>query len=407
MSADGTRVLIAGGGVAALEAALALRALAQDRVTVELLTPETHFWYRPLSVAEPFGLGDVRRFELSELAAVAGASFTLGSLIRVDVGDRIAETSPGGAVRYDALVVACGAVPTVAVPGALTFRGPADVERIRGLLDELAAGDVRRVAFAVPGGAVWSLPAYELALLTSAYLATRAIEGVELLLVTPEEEPLQLFGAAAVDALGDLLDERGVRLETAAYPAEFVDGELLLTPSRTIAADRVVALPRLRGPRIEGLPQTLDRFLPVDPHCRVRGRDDVFAAGDITTFPVKQGGIAAQQANAAAEAIAASAGADVDARPFRPVLRGLLLTGHQPRYLRRGVTDVVEETSLATTEPLWWPPAKIVGRHLAPFLAGFAGVEAPPEPRAAPGGVPVEVELDPADVDRLAARGVA
>jgi sulfide:quinone oxidoreductase len=38
-----TRVLIAGGGVAALEAALALRALAEDRVRVELLAPEPQF----------------------------------------------------------------------------------------------------------------------------------------------------------------------------------------------------------------------------------------------------------------------------------------------------------------------------------------------------------------------------
>ena len=47
------RVVIAGGGVAALEAALALRALAEDRVSVELLAPETQFWYRPLAVTEP------------------------------------------------------------------------------------------------------------------------------------------------------------------------------------------------------------------------------------------------------------------------------------------------------------------------------------------------------------------
>ena len=35
-----TRAVIAGGSVVALEAALALRALAEDRVSVELLAPE-------------------------------------------------------------------------------------------------------------------------------------------------------------------------------------------------------------------------------------------------------------------------------------------------------------------------------------------------------------------------------
>ena len=49
------RVLIAGGGVAALEAMLALRALAADRVSVVLVAPDREFVYRPLAVAEPFG----------------------------------------------------------------------------------------------------------------------------------------------------------------------------------------------------------------------------------------------------------------------------------------------------------------------------------------------------------------
>src|SRR4029453_637915 len=119
-----TRVLIAGGGVAALEAALALRALAEDRVSVELLAPEPQFWYRPLAVAEPFGLGGGRRFGVLELAAGAGR-------------------------------------------GALTFRGPADTEKIRRLLEEIVAGQVGRIAFVVPWGAVWSLPIYELALVTA------------------------------------------------------------------------------------------------------------------------------------------------------------------------------------------------------------------------------------------------
>ena len=182
-----------------------------------------------------------------------------------------------------------------------------------------------------------------------------------------------------------------------------MDGELRLVPEGTIAADRVVALPRLRGPRIDGLPQTVEGFLPVDAHGQVHGLADVFAAGDITSFPVKQGGIAAQQADAAAEMIAANAGADVAPQPFRPVLRGLLLTGRQPRYLRHELTGGAGDASSASPEPLWWPPAKIVGRYLAPFLGAFAGVESPPEAPSAPGAVPIEVEVDAATVQGLAA----
>jgi sulfide:quinone oxidoreductase len=398
-----TRVLIAGGGVAALEAALALRALAEDRVEVELLAPQPHFWYRPLAVAEPFDLGEVRKFELSELAAAAGATFSPGALTAVDAGSRQAQTSAGSSIPYDVLLVACGALPTPAVPGALTFRGPADTEKIRQLLEEIVRGHVARVAFVVPWGAVWSLPIYELALMTAAYLAERDLN-VELALVTPEEEPLQLFGRAGSEAVRELLEERGIAVRTGACPVELVDGELRLVPEGTIAADRVVALPRLRGPRIDGLPQTVEGFIPVDAHGQVHGLADVFAAGDITSFPVKQGGIATQQADAAAELIAARAGADIVPQPFRPVLRGLLLTGRQPRYLRHEVTGGAGDASSASPDPLWWPPAKIVGRYLAPFLGAFAGVESPQEAPAAhaPGAVPVEVELDAASAHKMA-----
>ena len=90
-----TRVLIAGGGVAALEAALALRELGEGRVSVEMLAPEPQFWYRPLAVAEPFDLGEVRHFDLAELAAAAGATFSPGALSGVDAGGRLAQTSVG------------------------------------------------------------------------------------------------------------------------------------------------------------------------------------------------------------------------------------------------------------------------------------------------------------------------
>src|SRR6266702_5174881 len=397
-----TRVLIAGGGVAALEAALALRELGEGRVSVEMLAPEPEFWYRPLAVAEPFGLGEVRHFDLAELAAAAGATFSPGALSSVDAGSRRAQTSVGSSVSYDVLLVACGAGPTEAVSGALTFRGPADTERIRTLLEEIVAGQVGRVAFVVPWGAVWSLPIYELALMTAAYLTERELDHVELVLVTPEDEPLQLFGRAGSEAVRALLEERGIAVQTGACPVEFVDGELRLVPEGTVAANRVVALPRLRGTRIDGLPQTVEGFIPVDAHGQVHGLADVFAAGDITSFPVKQGGIAAQQADAAAEMIAANAGADLTPQPFRPVLRGLLLTGRQPRYLRHDLTGGAGDTSSASPEPLWWPPAKIVGRYLAPFLGAVAGVESPPEAPSAPGTVPVEVELEAHEVDRLA-----
>ena len=118
------------------------------------------------------------------------------------------------------------------------------------------------------------------------------------------------------------------------------------------------------------------------------GARGVYAAGDATTFPIKQGGLATQQADAAAEAVAADLGLRTTAEPFRPVLRGLLLTGGAPLYLRaelagtrRGVSRVIDAMGgEASTRALWWPPGKVAGRYLAPYLATARPVALGSEP---------------------------
>jgi sulfide:quinone oxidoreductase len=365
-------VLIAGGGVAALETMLALRDLAGDRADVELLAPEPHFWYRPLAVTEPFGAGRVHGIELVDLAAEASAVVTLGALGSVDTESRLARTSVGAEIGYDALVVACGARAVPAVPGALTFRGVADGEALAALVADVRAGAAGRVVFAVPGGSTWPLPLYELALMTAELCAESGV-APQLTLVTPESAPLGVFGAAAAAAVTALLDDRGVELRASTYPVGFGGGRLALAGAAPILADRVVALPRLEGPRVAGLPHDRNGFVPTDVHGRVLGVDDVYAAGDATTFPVKQGGIAAAQADAVAAAVAATLDPRLVAEPFRPVLRGLVLTRGGPTFLRADLTGGSGDTSTASADALWWPPDKLAAAHLAPVVAAIRG----------------------------------
>ena len=103
------------------------------------------------------------------------------------------------------------------------------------------------------------------------------------------------------------------------------------------------------------------------PPRQGRRHRNVWAAGDAIAFPVKQGGLASQQADAAAEAIAARAGADVLPEPFRPVLRGVLLTGRGNAWMRSASAGGGEGE--AERRALFWPPTKIAGRYISPFLA--------------------------------------
>jgi sulfide:quinone oxidoreductase len=271
---------------------------------------------------------------------------------------------------YDFLLLAIGAQPRAVITGgALTFWSGGSQEEVRRVLDELGLGLAGRVVFAVPPGVTWTLPLYELVLQTAAHLEKLGIGERSLTVVTPERSPLEVFGQKASAEVETLLLSRGIGLVTGARPQSLVRGELTLEGGDAVPADRVVALPRLYGPELEGVPHDEDGFIPTDDNARVRGLHAVYAAGDATTCPVKQGGVAAQQADAAAEMIAREVGAPVIPKPFRPIMRGMLLTGALPRYMRTVLGEQKDELSTVATHAFWWPPSKVAGRYLAPYLS--------------------------------------
>ena len=375
-------MVIAGGSVAALEAMLALRHMADDAISVTLVCPRTYFEYRPLAVTEPFE-GSVPRFELAALVS-GRARHVHDAVAAVDPGACSVGLSAGGKLEYDYLLVAVGARPVAGVAGATPFWAGTGQQEFRTLLAELEAGTVANAVVAVPGGATWPLPAYELALQAASGLGGDRSAG-RIALVTPEPAPLEIFGRRISTTVGALLRDRGIKVIFGATPERFVDGKLRLAGGASLRADRVVALPRLYGPAISGLPHDADGFLPTDEWGRVEGVDGVYAAGDATTCPVKQGGVAAHHADAAAQAIALAAGVPVDPTPLRPVLRSVLLTGGKPLFLRRRLRDAADhhgDHAAVGDHPFWWPPDKIAGRYLAPFLSAAeplarASTEAP------------------------------
>ena len=382
------RVLIAGSGVAAVEAVLALRELAGRRFEIALMAPAHALEHRPASVAEPFGFGAPPALDLHQLARRYDVTLVEDELAGVDVDGQRARLASGGERGYDRLLVAVGARPQPALPGALTFGGREGVPMVEWVLAEIARGHRRQLVIVVPPGTTWTLPAYELAVMAA--MAVRQVPDAIVTLVTPEREPLWIFGPDAGAAMRKLLADRDVVLRTEARAAHVTDDVLWFESGDASMADTVISLPRLVGPGIAGLPSTGDGFLPTDAHGFVMGAPNVLAAGDATSFPVKQGGLATQQADAAAATIAQEAGAIVAPKPFVPVLRGLLLTGGAPVYLRaeldaegRPRSAGARSRRLAgevSSRALWWPPGKVAGRYLAPYLSTARPVTIGAEP---------------------------
>jgi sulfide:quinone oxidoreductase len=379
------RVLVAGGGVAAVEALLALRELAGDHVEIDVLAPQRKLVQRPQSVVTPFGFGAIPDVLLDEVARRTHAAFRDGALVAVDGPRGVAIAGDGSELAFDHLLVAVGAAPRGAIPGALTFAGPRDAGALRALLERASAGAIKRLVFAAPAGASWTLPLYELAIMAAMDLRNRGVTGARIAVVTPEQRPLGIFGDVGAAAIERMLAERAIELLCGRRPAAVADGRLLLgagDDDDEVRADAVVALPVFEGPRIAGLPCDAHGFIPVSPEGRVPATERVLAAGDATSFPIKQGGLATQQADAAAQTIASDLGVAAEPGRFRPVLRGLLMTGDAPVYLRAELSPGAERDPApgtrelagavlgeASGHALWWPPAKVAGRYLAPYLS--------------------------------------
>jgi sulfide:quinone oxidoreductase len=388
---DPLNVLVAGGGVAGLETIIALRALAGDRLCITLVDPAEDFVYKPLSVVEPFARGAAAHLSLAKVAADFDVDHRRARVARVRATDRTLVTSDGEELPYEALVLALGARREPSYRHAVSFRGQEDSEAVHGLIQDLELGHLHRIAFVVPPGSTWTLPLYELALMTAQRAFDMSAE-VELTLITPEHIPLEVFGAEASHEVGELLEAAGIEFEGAAYADVEAPGEIHLRPhGRHVSCDRVVALPTLWGTTPIGVPADERGFVPTDLHCRVRGIDDVYAAGDGTQFPLKQGGVATQQADIVAAGIAQRVGVQVQPQSFTPVLRAKLLTGGKERFLRTDVVGGRDQPSGFSEHALWWPPSKIAGAYLAPYLAGDGDGEQPPAHRD---GLEIELPFD-------------
>jgi sulfide:quinone oxidoreductase len=366
------RVVVAGGGVAALETCLALRAFAGDRLHVTLIAPQPYFVHRPTGEHDPLSVRGLERVSVARLAQAAAATLRHDRLVAVDPAARRVHTAEGDELAYDALVLAIGAVPLAVPEGAQPF-DPGHAAGCRSLLRRLRAGDLEFLALVEPPGPTRAFDLYDLALEAAVSLRREHVEA-GLTLVTAEPGPLAILGRRASAEVATTLGGHGVRVIDSAYVRSVRPRHVDVAPSsRRIAADRVIAAPRLAGPALAHIDCDADGFLPVDVLGRVHGIPHVFAAGDCTSFPVKHPSLAAQQADAVATTIAATAGARIEPVPFEPVLKGIL-PSRLRWYVEAPLTGGHGDATRVSALPLWAPRVRFEARFLGPLLERHAAL---------------------------------
>jgi len=362
------RVVIAGGGVAALETALAISAIDRSRFDVTLVSPAKEFTYRPAAVLEPFAAGLAGHFAVAEVAEAAGARVIEDELGWVSADEHAAHTASGVVLAYDALVIAAGARQCPAFPHATTIDDAALDTLLHGVVQDVEEGYVKSLAFLQSDNG-WRLPAYELALMTAERAREMCVR-CDVTVVTPEQEPLEAFGTGVSTVVRRLLEYRGIDLVTGADPEVPSSRKVIAhAGGPALDVDRVIAMPSLRGPGIRGLPLSGRGLLAVDDECQVRGVADVFAVGDAADHPVKHGGLAAQQADVAANAIARAAGCDLEPLELRARIQAKLLTGRDPLYITATLVGATGVQSQVDSQCPWPSGGKVSADHLGRYIA--------------------------------------
>lgn len=352
-----------------MEGLLRMRRLVGDAVDVTLLAPNEELRYRPVAVQEPFSRPSARRYPLRQVARKASAKWVQEALEWVDPDGQVAHTVEGAAIEYDALLLAVGARTEVPYEHVTVFDDAHADETYRGIVQDVEEGYTRSVALLLPEGPAWPLPIYELALMTAQRAESMGMEGIGVHVVTAESQPLAAFGRGASEAVSELLEAARIRVHLGSRAEVPASRKLVVQPEdKELAPERIVAMPRIGGPRIRGVPSDHDGFIRIDEMSRVHGLEPrVFAAGDAANLQIKHGGLGAQMADTAAAGIAALAGADVEVEPLRPVLRGVLYTGAEPLYLTARIEEDRVDSEVARDRP--WPAGeKVVAEELGPFL---------------------------------------
>ncbi len=367
------KVLIVGSGPGALEACLALsRSEHLPDLEIALISPQREYVYRPNIVVEPFGGQEPARYLVGEIIAAEGVQQWLGTIERIDPEAKKAFSPEGDEFEFDAVIVATGTALSAELPEpAITFGAPQAMDDFKALVSEVDAGALRNVVFTAGPGHFWSLPLYELALMTASRAEQQSNTQIAVAVVSPEREPMQLFGAENSARVRALAGELGVALHLGATVSTWDGRTMILDDGASYPVDRIFAMPRLTGRPIDGLPLVDEEFIPVDRHQQVLGPDGplsgVYAVGDATDFPAKQGGLASDEADAAVAAIEAELGGGPVPAPFSGEIQAILLTDQHRMIMRAVIGEDGSSSSLPAPE-LDGPEQKIHSRLLGERL---------------------------------------
>jgi sulfide:quinone oxidoreductase len=298
------RIVVLGGGTGGTLTANRLRRELADEVEIHVVDQDDRHVYQPALLFVPFGIAkvwDIVRSRKKQL--LPRITFHESGIDHVSLEDDVVYLEDGPALGYDVLVVATGAVLQPEETEGMT--GPGWHERVFTFYDAVGASALAGAMDRFEGGNVLvnlvdmpikcPVAPLEFSFLTDWYLRKRGIrKKTEITFATPLDGAFTKPVASA--HLGDLLERKGIKLETefAAGEVDGAAGVLRSYDGRELPFDLLATVPLHGGAdyveRSPGLGDALG-FIPTDPATlQAKAKENVFVLGDATDLPTSKAG---------------------------------------------------------------------------------------------------------------------
>ncbi len=312
--ATNQHVLVVGGGFAGVEAAIQLR---RRNHKVTLVSNRDYFFIYPISIWIPTNKlpFNKAKIDLEKLSGKHGFTLIIDEFTGLNEYNNTAHFKNQD-ITYDYLVLATGAwkVPHKGIEHTLSICGsPEQSEKIRDRFDEIAV-DGGNIAIGFGGNpkdksAVRGGPAFELMFNMIHELEQRKSDKIVTFnFFAPMAEPGKRMGAKGYNMLIKMLSKHGIQKYTGKKIKMFEADGIVFEDDSVLKSDLTVFIPASHGPEYiakSTLPVNEAGFIKIDETCKVEGKDNIYAIGDISAIEgpewrAKQGHLAVVKGDIAA-----------------------------------------------------------------------------------------------------------
>lgn len=309
-------ILIIGGGIAGVEAAIYYR---KEGFNVELISDRDYLFIYPIAIWIPVGKNNFEdvAFPLSAIASRHSFTFTVDRVCGISATNKTVTLEKGGIRNAKHLVIALGSnkMKHRGIEHTLSICGaPEQSLLLKKQIDALIARGSGKIAFGFGGNpadssAMRGGPAFELFFNLHNLLVKRGIrEYFEMTFFAPMPKPGARMGDKALSLIKTLFHRNKFMTHYGQKISRFEENEVIFEDESRLQSDLIMFIPAGDAHHLireSDLPLNSGGFVRINDYCEIEGVSGWYAIGDSAAlegpeWKAKQGHVAEVMARNAA-----------------------------------------------------------------------------------------------------------